>query len=486
MSSSDSQDISASDAHASEEPLSSSSSTGSSSPISRTRSVPNPNIPEPRPVNQMPGQVFQERDVPAEDEPAPYDPENESYEQWVDWLEVAGRNGRQFISDLPQSNRQWKEKFVFIKFPTTSPLASIKWNDHILKSQFTEPATAPDLEASLEKLLQGDPFTGQMFHYGAWIWRIQPGGRGTSRAHEAAGHGVPSPGNTAEVGGPSHPDMNFRAFNMPKTTGGSSSSAPKTAPFQEETIEVHSEDEANPTGGVPQTGKAPANPSPNKGKGKKRVKHAATTHPSAKKRRGEHSPVKESMEELWVKMTLKLKEMGQVCPETLEKLAEDSPSRSLQLEEKLKGVEAHNRELQDLIARQLEEVSNLSAIAEGAKAETLRLKEENLKLMEDLELKEREFPGRAKQWVGENLEETARVITSTPEVTIEAFKFLYREEQGKEMITQIGSYGFMSGQKRDREATHAVLTERDPAFSAEAYGQAPIPDEEPEPPFPLE
>ncbi|VFQ67409.1 unnamed protein product [Cuscuta campestris] len=163
------------------------------------------------------------------------------------------------------------------------------------------------------------------------------------------------------------------------------------------------------------------------------------------------------MEELWVKMTLKLKEMGEVGPETLEKLAEDSPS--LQLEEKLKGVEAHNRELQDLIARQLDELANLSVIAGGP---------------------------RAKQWVGENLEEMARVITSTPEVTMEDFKFIYREEQGKEMITQIGSYGFMSDQKRDQEATHAILAKRFQDFNAESYGLAPISDEEPTPPFPLE
>ncbi|VFQ94023.1 unnamed protein product [Cuscuta campestris] len=131
-------------------------------------------------------------------------------------------------------------------------------------------------------------------------------------------------------------------------------------------------------------------------------------------------------------------------------------------------------------------MADLSAIAEGAKAETLQLKEENLKLMEDLELKEREFPGRARQWMEDNLVEAARVLTFSEERTVEGFKLLYREEQGKEMITQIGSYGFMSGQKWDREATHAVLAERDPDFNAESYGLAPIPDNEPAPPFPLE
>ncbi|VFQ82609.1 unnamed protein product [Cuscuta campestris] len=342
MSSSDSQDISTSDARASEESPSSSLSTGSSSPVPRPRSIPNPNIPEPQPVNRMPGQVFAERVELVSDKPAPYDPDNETRDQWVErqitpnahqllnafmnicvelkidpslrlflflfevlpgksgcdgYVYFRGRNGRQFISDLPQSNRQWKEKFVFIRFPTDSPLAGIRWNDHILKPENTEPATAPDLEESLGKLLQGDPFTGQMFHYGAWIWRIQLGGKGTPRAHGAAGHGVPTPGNTAEAGA-----------QATQKTGSSSSATAKNKPVQPETVVIHDKEEDPQTKGIDQSGNAAVNPSPNKGKGKKRVKHAATTHPSSKKRRGEHSPVNESMEKLWVKMTLKLRE----------------------------------------------------------------------------------------------------------------------------------------------------------------------------------
>ncbi|VFQ64569.1 unnamed protein product [Cuscuta campestris] len=602
MSSSDSQGISSSDACASEESSTSSSLTGSSLSSFETRSGPNTTVPEPQPVNQMPGQVSQERDEPVDDEPAPYDPDSESYEGWVNRLDVAGyfplpssypldiypwvskiaqnkarrnlpegyvleydpnwrniiephpddrvgfhiislesgtvfplrpllvelchcfkilpgqltpnahrflnafvnisshlkidlslrfflylfevlpgksgcdgyvyfkgRNGRQFISDLPQSNRLWKEKFVFIKFPIVSPLAGIKWSDHLLKPQYTEPANARDLEESLEKLLQGDPFTGQMFHYGAWIWRISPGGMGTPRADEAVGHGVPAPGNTAEAGGSCHPEMNFRAFNIPtKKTGGSSSAAPRTVPVQQEPVEINSEEETPPTG---QAGRTTVNPPLDKGKGKVRTKHAATTHPSAKRRRGESVPAIESLEELWVKMGRKLKK----------------------LEEKLKRLEAHNRELQDLTARQLDEMANLSAVAGRANAEVLQLKEENSLLMgevshlkEEAWVMEQELPGRARQWMEENLVEAARVLTSSEERTMEGFKLLYREEQGKEMITQIGSYGFMSGQKRDREATHAILADRDPDFNAESYGLAPIPDEEPAPPFPLE
>ncbi|VFQ99528.1 unnamed protein product [Cuscuta campestris] len=196
--------------------------------------------------------------------------------------------------------------------------------------------------------------------------------------------------------------MNFRAFNIPtKKTGGSSSAAPRTVPVQQEPVEINSEEETSPTG---QAGRTTVNPPLDKGKGKVRTKHAATTHPSAKRRRGESFPATESLEELWVKMGRKLKEMGEVGPETLGKLAEDSPSRSLQLEEKLKRLEAHNRELPDLTARQLDEMANLSAVAGRANAEVLQLKEENSLLMgevshlkEEAWVKEQELPGRARQ-----------------------------------------------------------------------------------------
>ncbi|VFQ64802.1 unnamed protein product [Cuscuta campestris] len=112
------------------------------------------------------------------------------------------------------------------------------------------------------------------------------------------------------------------------------------------------------------------------------------------------------------------------------------------LEEKLKRAKAHNRELQDLTARQLDEMANLSAIARRENAEILQLKEENTQLMgevshlkEEVKLKEEELPGRAKQWVEENLFEAARVLTSSEENTMEGFKLLYREEHGKEIIT---------------------------------------------------
>ncbi|VFQ96974.1 unnamed protein product [Cuscuta campestris] len=362
----------------------------------------------------MPGQVFQERDEPVDDEPAPYDPDNESYEEWVNRLEAAG------YFPLPTS-------YPSDIFPHVSKIAQNKVRRNLPEGyvlefdpswpNIIEPHRDDRIGFHITSLESGTvfplrPLLVELCH----CFKILPG-QITPNAHRFLNAFV---NICVELKvDPSLrlflflfevlPEMNFKAFNIPtKKTGGSSSAAPKTVPVQQEPVEIHSEEETPPTGRTGQAGKTTVNPPLDKGKGK------------------------------------------------------------------------------DLIARQLDELANLSAIAGGAKAETLQLKEENLKLMEDLELKEREFPGRAKQWVGENLEETAQVITSTPEVTMEAFKFIYQEPNGKEMVTQVGSYGFMSGQKRDREATYAILAERDPAFSTDAYGLAPIPDEEPEPPFPLE
>ncbi|VFQ78614.1 unnamed protein product [Cuscuta campestris] len=247
--------------------------------------------------------------------------------------------------------------------------------------------------------------------------------------------------------------MNFRAFNIPtKKTGGSSSAAPRTVLVQQESVEINSEEETPPTGRTGQAGRTTVNPPLDKGKGKVRTKHAATTHPSAKRRRGESALATESLEELWVKMGRKLKEMGEVGPETLGRLAEDSPSRSLQLEEKLKRLEVQNRELQDLTTRQLDEMANFSAVAGRANAEVLQLKEENSLLMgevshlkEEAWVKEQELPGRARQWMEENLVEAARVLTSSEERTMEGFKLLYREDHGKEMTGRPATRSSLTG-----------------------------------------
>ncbi|VFQ69499.1 unnamed protein product [Cuscuta campestris] len=531
----------------SSEDSNSSSSTGSSSLDSTPGQVPN-SIPDPHPVNQVPGETFMGRDDPVDDEPGPYDPEHETRDAWEERLHAAvlpggsgcegfvffkARTGRKFISEVPQSNRGWKEKFVFIEFPPFfTPLAGLKWNDHLLDQEYAAPASSPDLEANLEILMRGDPQTGRIFHQGSWVWRVESGGEGTSQAQEAAGHGVPSPGNTTEAEGQNHPDMEFEEFAIPDDqpageTGGSQANPARTFPVNLETVEILDEDELQD----------------NRSKGKekekagRRVKKVATTHPSyAKKRaRSDPEPAGQTIEEAFINLGLRLNEAGEIGPHTVDRLGMSSPSevdrlkrekeemalilRSQadelirlsglagamkteisQLKEEngrlLDEVSEAKREKEEMaliLRSQADELIRLSGLAGAMKTEISQLKEENGRLLDEVSEAKREvaekeetFPGRAAAWVEKNKAEAARVMTATPETTMESFRLLYREPEGKKMITAIGSFGFKSGQKKDRIASHRVLLRRDPNFSAASYGLAPIPEEEPTPPFPLD
>ncbi|VFQ67977.1 unnamed protein product [Cuscuta campestris] len=315
-----------------------------------------------------------------------------------------GRTGRKFISDVPQSNRGWKEKFVFIEFPPfVTPLAGLKWNDHLLNHEYTLPASSPDLEASVEILLRGDPFTGRKYNYGSWVWRVESGGEGTSPAHDAAGRGVPSPGNTAEAEGNSHPA--------------------KTSTVNRETVEILDED-----GPVDDRSREKA-----KEKVGRRQKKVATTHPSyAKKRaRSDPEPASQSIEEAFVNLSLRLKEAGEIGPYAAKRLGMGSPTE-------LARLKKENEEMAHILKSQADELIRLSGLTGTMKAEISQLKEENGQLMDEVSatkreiaLKEQSFPGRAAAWVDENRAEAARVMTASPEATTESFRLLYREPEGR-------------------------------------------------------
>ncbi|VFR00543.1 unnamed protein product [Cuscuta campestris] len=523
----------------SSEDSNSSSSTGSSSRESTPGQVPNSSIPDPRPVNQVPGETFVGKDDPVDDEPGPYDPEHETRDAWEERLHAAGYFPLPtfYVLDIPSRESKialnkirrrlpdgytllyepnWpnivephredrigfhtisldagivfpprslliEEKFVFIEFPPFfTPLAGLKWNDHLLDQEYAAPASSPDLEASLEVLMRGDPYTGRVFHYGSWVWRVESGGEGTSPAHEAAGRGVPSPGNTAEAEGQNHPDMEFEEFAIPDDqpageTGGSQANPSKTFPVHQETVEILDEDE----------------PQDNRSKGKekdktgRRTKKVATTHPSyAKKRaRSDSEPAGQTVEEAFVNLGLRLREVGEIGPLTADRLGFGSSSE-------LARLKKEKEEMALILKSQADELTRLSGLAGSMKVEISQLKEENCRLLDEvsgakqeISQKEKDFPGRAAAWVGENKAEAARVMTASPEATMESFRLLYREPEGKKMITAIGSFGFKSGQKKDWAASHRILKKRDQDFTAASYGLAPIPEEEPTPPFPLD
>ncbi|VFQ91478.1 unnamed protein product [Cuscuta campestris] len=404
----------------SSEDSNSSSSTGSSSPDSMPGQVPNSSIPDPHPVNQMPGDTFVGRDDPVDDEPGPYDPEHETRDAWEERLHAAGyfplptfyildipsrvskialnkillpggagcegfvffkaRTGRKFISEVPQSNQGWKEKFVFIEFPPFfTPPTGLKWNDHLLDQEYAAPVSSPDLEANLEILMRGDPQTGRIFHQGSWVWRVESGGESTSQAQEAAGRGIPSPGNTAEAEGQNHPDMEFEEFAIPDDqpageTEGSQANPARTFPVNPGTVEILDEDE----------------PQDNRSKGKekekagRRVKKVATTHPSyAKKRARSHpEPAGQTIEEA-----------GEIGPHTADRLGMSSPSE-------VDRLKKEKEEMTLILRSQADELIRLSGLAGAMKTEISQLKEENGRLLDEVSEAKREVAEKEETFLG--------------------------------------------------------------------------------------
>ncbi|VFQ90200.1 unnamed protein product [Cuscuta campestris] len=146
--------------------------------------------------------------------------------------------------------------------------------------------------------------------------------------------------------------------------------------------------------------------------------------------------------------------------------------------------------------KEMAKLSNLDGEVDREKkelqAENTRLMEENNRVMEDncelrrsLEQKKANLPVEAVAWAREHQVELANELLCSPEATMNIFTTLYKKPEGRKMITAMGSYGFMVGQKQEWAATHHVLLTRDPDFFPEAYDLPPVPEDELAPPFPL-
>ncbi|VFQ60121.1 unnamed protein product [Cuscuta campestris] len=105
---------------------------------------------------------------------------------------------------------------------------------------------------------------------------------------------------------------------------------------------------------------------------------------------------------------------------------------------------------------------------------------------ESARAQEEAFPSKAANWAACHHSEIARSILTTPEETMDFFKVMYQEPEGKRMITDIGSYGFQCGQKEERSLLYTRLRNRDPAFDPAVMKLPALYKEEPTPPFALE
>ncbi|VFQ72569.1 unnamed protein product [Cuscuta campestris] len=174
-----------------------------------------------------------------------------------------------------------------------------------------------------------------------------------------------------------------------------------------------------------------------------KAKGKGTGHSSSQKRKGSHK-------------TSRGERRKKACfPVISEEVGRSIVEPKDQLSELTLLLDSAKSEINDRVERE-------KKLEEDLMAERARLEEERAKLVEakrklaELEdalaqaeeaarSKEQSFPDDAARWAAGHHVETARSILVGPEETMAFFKTMYKEPEGKKMITDIGSYGFQCG-----------------------------------------
>ncbi|VFQ84829.1 unnamed protein product [Cuscuta campestris] len=486
-------------------------------------------------------------------------------------------NSRGFLTGLPPSHKKWKQRFVFVEFPPDQfQLSNREWADRVIKPERVHPEPTKELEEACEKLLKGDPVTGKPYAYGGWVYQLPNPDGDVSATHDAGDDRADSPDGHAEAGSP-HPDMNFNRMTtiiedddddvqvlnsnrsplskppsppyFPEMDGAASA---RCSPIQSQKLN------SPPATHLSESDRVPYPKKDVKAKGK------GTGHSSSQKRKSSHKTSRgekrkkvrlsdlegESIEVTFLSLAQKLRKVGVLSEEFGRSLLEskdqvseltllldsvkleinDRVEREKRLEEELKEerarldeeranlVEAKRKlvELEDALAQAEETARSILVGPEETMAffKTMYKEPEGKKMITDIgsygfqcgqkdersllysrlqkrdpsfdPAKEQSFPDDAARWAAGHHVETARSILVGPEETMAFFKTMYKEPEGKKMITDIGSYGFQCGQKDERSLLYSRLQKRDPSFDPAKVKLPALYTEEPAPPFPLE
>ncbi|VFQ76732.1 unnamed protein product [Cuscuta campestris] len=338
------------------------------------------------------------------------------------------RKDKAFISDVPPGHKKWKTRFVFIEFPEGEfPFdGELQWGDRLPESEDVYPATTSGLEKDCAALLKGDPTTGKAFSFGNWTHRVPSLDEGTPRSNEAEADRVATPESNAEAGS-LHPNMNFRSYADPED--------------EVEDLETsygnHGEFSEAFSRRILGTGD-------DKSQRLQRMLDAA--HEEIKAHVTSANQVKTYLEQV----TLENNRMKFSVREK---------------DEEINRLKEENERLNDALVKREEQVRTLEA---------------------DSRAKDEMFPARAEEWAGQHYAEVAQAVTATLEGTKDFFEVLFKEPEGKKMTTEIGSYGFMMGQKTERTGMYRLMQKRDPKLEPAAWKLPPLHKDEQVPPFPLE
>ncbi|VFQ67195.1 unnamed protein product [Cuscuta campestris] len=427
------------------------------------------------------------------------------------------RNKSSFVTGLPPSHKRWKKRFVFVEFPPDQfPFSNPEWADRVIKPERVHPEPTKDLEDACEKLLKGDPVTGKPYAYGGWVFRLSNPDGGESATHDAEDDRANSPDGHAEANSP-RPDMNFnrmtttiededddvQVLHSHRSPNRNSPSPPQNLGVEgASTARCSSVDDLirdkqvkSPSalhfseGDRVESKSKETSHSSSRAKGHKRKGSQKSSKGDTKKKVRLSDTEGESIEEAFLSLAKKLSKAGVISEEISQSLLEpkdqvsqltilldsakleinDRAERERRLEEELKEERARFALLEEERKRKIAELED----ALGQAEESARAKMEA-------------FPSEAVDWAVCHHTEVARSLLTTPEETMDFFKVMYQEPEGKRMITEIGSYGFQCGQKHERSLLYARLLNRDPSFDPAKMKLPALYNEEPAPPFPLE
>ncbi|VFQ86250.1 unnamed protein product [Cuscuta campestris] len=362
------------------------------------------------------------------------------------------RNKRSFVTGLPPSHKRWKKRFVFVEFPPDQfPFSNPEWADRVIKPERVHPEPTKDLEDACEKLLKGDPVAGKPYAYGGWVFRLSNPDGGASATHDAEDNRADSPDGHAEAGSP-HPDMNFNRMTT-------------IIEDDDDDVQVlHSN--RSPLSNSPSP---PYFPGMDGATSAKEVGASSSSKAKDQKRKSSHKSSRggkkrkislsdregETIEEAFLSLAKKLSKAGVISEEIGQTLKEKDQvsqltllfdSAKLEINDRAERERRLEEELREERARLDEERAKLAE----EKRKVAELEEALGQAEESARAKEEAFPTEAAHWAASHHLETARSILTTPEETMDFFKTMYQEPEGKRMITEIGSYGFQCGQKDER------------------------------------
>ncbi|VFQ85696.1 unnamed protein product [Cuscuta campestris] len=360
----------------------------------------------------------------------------------------------------------------------------VMWANWVIKPERVHPEPTPELEDACDKLLKGDPVTGKPYANGGWVYRLRNPDGDVLATHDAEDDRANSPmvmlravlliQSDDEVlpGGRSPITM---PPSPPQASQKEGDTTSRCTPLNDlvrdkkvkspTAIHLSESDRANSPQVEAKTKQIGLSSS--RTKSHKRKGSHKTSRGHKKKKTGSLDLEGESVEEAFLALIKRLQKVGVIYEEIGQSLLEPKgqvseltlllDSTKLEFNDRAEREKRLEEELMGERARLEEERARFALLEEEGKRKVTEVEDALGQAEESSWAKEEAFPSEAADWAARHHTEVVRSILTTPEETIDFFKVMYQEPEGKRMITEIGSYGFQCGQKEDRSLLYTKL-----------------------------